>query len=161
MQASTLSVRSLWFPSIAEMRAWDNSVGKMYFQPMRGGWFRLGPRLSNLQAARFAPVLRAQLRGEEEGPTTLEGAVALPGTTRGLMWAWAALLGLWLTVEIVNLSTSIHGAGFLVWWFLLAAGSAAAVWLGWKKGGEALEDALSSLQSILEDEHIGDDDWGA
>lgn len=160
LRASLLPMRSLWFPTLAEMRRWDRSDHPLWIRWHGPDGFEVGPRLFNLQAARFCPVLRGRLR-EVGGRTRVEGEVATPRFTAGLLGVWSLVLAAWLGLGLRGVLVADADPGFLVWWAVLLAGLVAVAVLGRTQGGAALEAALPALARCAADPEAGDDDWDA
>lgn len=158
LRAGLLPIRSLWFPTLAELRRWDGATAPLYLRERRDGRLELGPRLANLQAARFAPMLLVRLTPEGHHRTRLDGRVAYPGFATGLLCVWGAVLVAWLAAGLAG--THEEGSGWLVWWVGLAVVLLLAAGLGWAMGGQALNAALPELARVARDPGAGADDWG-
>lgn len=143
-----LVIRSVWFPTLKELAAWTESEQALYLSPQTGGEVEVGPRLHNMWASCFSPVvcLKIHDRGDE---SELEFHVGLPRTTRRLMIAWGAMMLIWLAVlTFANNGDDLQRT--LPFWILLSGATAAGPWLGRVMGGRALSDAIPWLQRVLE-----------
>lgn len=153
------AVRSLWFPTLREMRAWDASTAALYVRWRGAGGFEVGPRLMNQQAARLSPVLRAAISEAEAGQCRLSGRIVMPTAARALLVVWSLVLLVWLGVLLAAIERGDRQLDVLVVWLLAALGTAVAVTVGWVAGGRALRSALPELVRVASDPDSGEDDW--
>lgn len=113
----------------------------------------IGPRLSSLWAACFAPALVGTMTAE--GSTThLRWRIRWPQPTRGLVVAWWLVLVIW-AVAIV---TGYTEGEPVVFWVFLVLMSTIGPWLGWQLGGQALLAAWPALKLAIEQPEV-DEDW--
>ncbi|MCB9681274.1 MAG: hypothetical protein H6733_07350 [Alphaproteobacteria bacterium] len=158
--ASCLRIRSLWFTSLAEQRAWARSTDPLFLRGPTEGTIELGPRLSNLQAARLAPVLHLDLVATGDGRTRLQGRFEAPRFAFVLLALWGATMVLAAGAMVAR---AVQGAAVsppeVVAWCVIAGGVGVAAWIGWRKGGEALRAALPELARRAGDPDAGADDW--
>ena len=154
-----LRVRSVWFPTLAELRAWDRSTEPLYVRWTDDLRFELGPRLVNMSAARFCPVLRGELHTSPDGRTRLQARWGRNRMTSALLWIWAALLVMWMVLGVAGNQGPEGTYGWMVFWAMLAAGWAVAWATGVWWGRRELEDRLDELARIAADPSAGDDDW--
>ena len=159
MDALLIAVRSLWFPSMADARAWDASEAELYVRWTGPDTFVLGPKLFNMAAARFSPVLHASIRADDGG-SVLVGRIRFPRMAGGLLGVWTALLVGWLGFGLYVSTQKDEPLGWLVFWALLAA-SLVVVWaVGLVQGGKALDEGLARFVVALADDGALEDDWG-
>ena len=143
-----LVIRSVWFPTLKELDAWQSTEAPLYVSAQGPNRVEVGPRLHNMWASCFSPVVHIELRSDAGG-TALDYALGLPRTTRRLMIAWGALMLIWLAV----LAFANGGEDFqrtLPFWLLLSGATAAGPVIGRTMGGRALSDAIPGLQRVLE-----------
>jgi hypothetical protein len=152
-------VRSLWFPSLREMRGWDVATSALYICWTGPLSFEVGAWLINQQAARFSPVFRGSLEAQADGRTRLVAHRTLPRMAIGLLAVWVLVLGAWLSVLVESVSAGERDPGILVIWGMAAAGTLLAGAIGWVMGGRALDAALPELQRVASDPVSGGDDW--
>ncbi len=158
LDGALLGIGSLWFSTLAELRRWDRSTEPLFIRWRSEHELELGPRVVNVQAARFCPVLHARLVPEGNG-TLLEGVVRMPRFALGLLGLWAVLLVGWFALEMPRTLAGAEGWGWLFWWAVLAGSLLAAGGLGWRLGGAALAEGLLALEGIVADPEAGEDDW--
>lgn len=158
--AGLLPVRSVWFPSMAELRAWDSAVEPLYVRWLGERSFEIGPRIGNIQAARFCPVVRGDLIADGHDRTRMSGQLLGQRFTNRLLLAWTALLILWLAALVPPIQSGAEPVGWLVWWAFLVAATAAAWGVGHHKGGRVLVERLPELLAVANDPGAGADDWG-
>ena len=151
-----LGVRSVWFPTPAELREWDETTSPLYVRWSSATHFEIGPRLASMWAACFSPVWRGTLTGEDT--TTVTWSVALPRTTVALLVGWTVVLIGWMAQlgpEIMAGDTSPMMLGF---WGLLAGGTIGGPLVGARFGGEALETELPFLLDAAQTPAV-EEDW--
>lgn len=158
LDAGLLGMSSLWFPSLAEMRRWDGATEVLYVRWPSETSFEIGPRLVNLQAARFCPVVVGSLHAVGTDQTRLTGTVHFPRFSAGLLGLWGLLLTAWLVAGLMG-QEAAHGQGWMVGWLVLAGAAVAAGGLGHLLGGRALRTALPELVRVAGDPGAGADDW--
>lgn len=163
LKGGTLSMRSLWFPSLADLRAWDRASESLWIRWTDERAFALGPRLFNVSAARFCPEVRATL--EAEGVRTrIRGTRHYPAFATGLLAVWTGALAVWLLLGLwmwrTDPAAQDAGLGWLLWWAIVAGALLVAFGVGSLAGGRALDAALPDLARVARDEGAAEDDWG-
>ncbi|MGC6491810.1 MAG: hypothetical protein ACON5B_03135 [Myxococcota bacterium] len=148
-------MRSIWFPTLAEYRAWDASHEHAFVLETRDGLI-VGARIVNASAARLLPVVRLTLQ-PSGNKTTLNIAIGWLTVTKIVGIAWGIVLMLWL-VALVQAAPD-QQAGGLFWWSILAGGSTLATLTGWVQGRKELRRAVDHIVAALEDDAAGADDW--
>ncbi|MCB9665019.1 MAG: hypothetical protein H6732_12970 [Alphaproteobacteria bacterium] len=156
LERGLLVVRSVWFPSLAELRRWERADEPLYLRH-DGADLEIGPRLGNLQAVRFCPVLALRVEADGAG-SRLTGRLRLPRFTRGLLAVWAGVQAVWLVVG-VTLGDVDAGSGWIPWWIVVTLALVGAVALGHVAGGNALRERLPALVRIAQDPGAAEDDW--
>ncbi len=157
LEARLFPIRSVWFPTRAELRDWSASGSPLYLRWLGSGRFEIGPRVDNMWAACFSPVIRGALHADGGG-TRLTWERAFPRLTRAVQAAWAVLLAGWLAALAPAIARGEESPGTLVFWVLLAGATAASTAVGGKLGGRALDDALPWLVEVASEEPV-DEDW--
>lgn len=147
-----LVIRSVWFPSTSEAENWRSSGVPLYVRPLSTHALELGPRLENMWASVFSPVLVGTLTDAASG-CEVQWSRRPVRLTSGILATWVALLVAWPVTMVV--SGDVGGFWF---WLLLAASTISAPIVGWVRGGQALDDGIPWLEAILlaEDE---EEDW--
>lgn len=158
LERGLLPVRSLWFPTLAELRAWGHATSPLFVRAV-GRRIEVGPRVNSLQAARFCPVLLASLEPQGEHATRVAGEVRFPRFAAGLLAAWAVVLVVWLGLGTVSSLGGEPVGAWLIWWVVLAAALGLSGGLGGRLGGQALREALPELARVARDDAAGGDDW--
>ena len=138
-----LAVRSVWFPTVADLENWRRSGVPLYVRQLSATSVELGPRLDNLWASVFSPVWVLQLT---DGPTGCEARWRRRPTavTAAVLLVWAGILLVWPVA--MWLTGDVSGVGF---WLLLTAAAISAPTVGWIRGGKALDDGIPWLEAIL------------
>lgn len=156
---SMLEMADLWFASRQAMRAWDRSVAPLYLRRIAKDRAEIGPRLGNLSAARWCPVVTLSIEPHGEGSVLTLGAPRLPGTAL-LLWGVVAALNTGWALAIV-LAWRTGGEEGRGWPLCLALygvlGMAQAV--AWGPGLASLRGALPALWRAVEVPTAGQDDW--
>lgn len=152
LRRGLLPIGSVWFATLAELRAWDRATDTLYVRALRGGELEIGPRLRNVSAARLAPVWRVQL-DRVDGGTRLVGHRRWTGTTVGLGVAWGVVLAVWLALTV----RGGDAAGMLVIWAAVAVAIVVGAVGGWVAGGRALDAARPDLARAASGADDGDD----
>jgi hypothetical protein len=152
-------VRSLWAPTLRELRAWDASTAALYVRWIGERGFEVGPRLVNPQAARMSPVLRGRLEEAGTGQTRISGSVRMPAFVVGLFLVWGVVLLVWLALLLVSIRDGVRQPGVLMVWLVPALGTVIGIAVGWVAGGSALRQALPELGRVGSDPASGEDDW--
>jgi hypothetical protein len=159
MNRALHEVRSLWFPSLREMRAWDVTTSRLYVRWQGDTAFEIGPRLVNQQAARFCPVIRGELSRTEDGRTRVQGRRETPTGAAVLLLTWAVVLVVWAAIEVPRVMEGTVPAGAMFWWALAVAGTVVTARIGAVQGGRELQEALPDLTHAAGDARWGQDDW--
>lgn len=148
-------IRSVWFPTQRELRAWDASGSLLYVRPLGPGAVEIGPRLASLWAACFAPVDELRLAADAGG-TTLVAHRRLPRFTTGLLAVWWVLTVLW-GVERIPAVLAGESPAWLLFWTILAVSATTGPAMGWVFGGQALDAARPQLLEALATPDLGED----
>lgn len=163
-----LPVRSLWFASPADQRAWQQAGVPLYVlrdnadpepqsddPPWTDGVpsLEVGPRLASLWASCFAPALEGRFVVDGDS-TTVKWRMRWPRPTLVLVIGWWVVLVGW-AVAILTGRTEGQPA---VFWIFLVLTSTVGPWLGWTLGGQALYAAWPVLKEALEQPDV-DEDW--
>lgn len=141
-----LVVRTTWFPTPRELRAWNSSGVPAYARWLRGGRIEIGPRLESMWAACFTPVLRGRMEALD-GKTRVVWRRSWPRFTIGLIGMWATVLAAWMMGILFQLSQGHVDTGALFWWTFLAVATFSGPWLGARYGGPELEEAERWVRS--------------
>lgn len=136
-------VRSVWFPTRAELATWESSGAPLYVRPLGPGRFEVGPRLDNMWASVFSPVWELRLEPDGAGAHA-QWSRRLPQLTRIVLGIWTTILLAWGAM----LATG-QGTNSAPFWGLLGLATAAAPLVGRSRGGSALEDGVPWLAAIL------------
>lgn len=158
LSAGLVPMRSLWFPTPAELRAWDRATAPLYLRRASGGAVEVGPRLGNLQAARLCPSVVLTFT-PIDGGTRVQGRAAMPVfawrllaivTVLGVLWA-GVIGGAWVT----------GGPAARGWPFcaVLLGAVLAVHTLARGPGRDALAVGLRALPGVASDPNAGSDDW--
>ena len=153
-----LRVGSVWFPTTGELRKWDDTALPLYIVRSRDNSIEVGPRLGNLWASCFSPVLRATLESTPEG-TTIRWRRGWPRVTNGVLWAWTAVLLIWLAVLSPQIASGAEHPVWLVWWSILAGTRVAATLLGGHYGGQTLDENMPWLIGAAAEDVVEEEDW--
>lgn len=132
-----LVVRSTWFPTPKELRAWNASGVPAYVRWLRHDGIEIGPRLESMWAACFSPVLRGHMEARD-GQTRITWRRALPGFTVGLLGTWATVLALWCAAIAWQFTQGYIDVGAILWWCVLALFTVSAPLIGLHFGTPAL-----------------------
>lgn len=135
-----LVVRSTWFPTPRELRAWQASGVPAYVRWLRGDVVEVGPRLESMWASCFSPVLRGPME-TDGGRTRVAWRRTWPRFTVGLLGLWVAVLLVWLVAIAWQIANGYVDVGAVFWWCFLAATTAAAPLIGWRFGARELDEA--------------------
>lgn len=149
LQTRLLVVRSVWFPTQRELRAWRDSGVPLYVRRLGPARVEVGPRLESMWAACFAPVLEARI-AEDGASTHLEWRRRWPRFTLGLLIAWWVVLIGWLLAQ--------GDPGRLPFWAFMAVMSTLGPAVGWVFGGRALDQSVPWLTEALCQPEV-DEDW--
>lgn len=155
LEAALLVVRSVWFPTVTEQRAWTASTAPLYVRWRGPDALEVGPRLYSMAAARWAPMWAGRLVGDGSGRTRFVGRVRFAPLAQGLLAGWTLVLLAWLAAELQR-GGALH---WLPWWLALAALTASTAVLAAVPGGRALRAALPDLLRLAADPEAGADDW--
>jgi len=159
--ARLLPVRSLWFASHGDQRAWSQAGVPLYVLRDRAddaddgdvAPIEVGPRLGSLWASCFAPVLDGRF-AREGADTTIHFRIRWPRPTLGLVLAWWVVLLGWA----LAIATGRTEGQPTVFWVFLALMSTIGPGLGWQLGRRALEEAWPFLVQAIEQPEV-DEDW--
>lgn len=151
-----LVVRSTWFPTPRELRAWEASGVPAYVRWLRHDVIEVGPRLESMWASCFSPVLRGPLQAEG-ARTRVAWRRAWPGFTVGLLGLWVTVLLVWFVAIAWQISEGYVDAGAVFWWCFLAAATASAPLLGWRYGGPELDEAEAWVRQMAS--LAAEEDW--
>lgn len=138
-----LPIRSLWFPSRAEVQAWNDSGCPIYARGLASDRVECGPRLGAMWASVFSPVFELHLTPEGPG-TRLSSRRRFPAMTVAVLGVWAVLVGLWGAALAAGFEP--NGAP---WWALVALSTVGAPLVGWFRGGRALDAGVPWLNEVL------------
>jgi len=156
LRSRLLLVRSVWFPSPRELRAWSTTGVPLYVRPLGPRSLEVGPRLHSMWAACFSPVQELVLAGEDR--TTVVHRRRLPRFTTGLLVVWWVLTVAWAAAIVPQVLAGDESPAWLLFWTVLAASSTGGPALGYVMGGRALDEALPWLAEMLETPDV-DEDW--
>lgn len=141
-----LVMRSLWFPTPRELRAWKDAGVPAYVVWLPDDGFEVGPRTESMWAACFSPVLRGRLE-DEVGRTRLAWKRSWPRFTMSVLAMWAVTLTAWLVAIGVQLASGTVDLGAILWWTVLAVSTSLGPGLGATLGGRALDDAAEWVRT--------------
>lgn len=136
-------VGSVWFPTRAEVEAWNDAGTPVYVRRIGRDRVEIGPRLGAMWASAFSPVW--------VGSLTADGAGAVVRWTRRYPSVTVAVIGIWLVLVALwggALALGIQPAG-LPWWVLTAASTVAAPAVGWVRGGKALDAGIPWVAEVM------------
>ena len=138
-----LVVRSLWFPTRAELLGWADSGCPVYFTPLGPGRFAVGPRLGAMWASVFSPRFVGEITPAGSGSRVV-WSVTYDPITWVVLGIWVVLVGVWGG----SLWMGFQPNG-LIWWCLIALVTAATPVVGAVRGGSALRATIPWLIEIL------------
>lgn len=138
-----LVVRSVWFPTRAELAAWEGAGVPVYVRPLSPHLLELGPRLGSMWASVFSPVLVLHLQPHGSGARATWSR-RLPNLTRAVLALWVSILAAWGAVLAAG--SAWNSTPF---WILLAFATALAPVVGRVRGGSALDDGVPWLAAVL------------
>jgi hypothetical protein len=153
-----LCVGSLWFPSRAELQAWDEADMPLYIVRNRTTTLEIGPHLANMWASCFSPVLRGTLENRSDG-TAISWSRGWPTVTHFVLWSWTVVLAIWLLVLLPQIASGSEHPIWLLWWSILSATRVAATALGGHYGGQTLDTHIPWLTQALTEVLVEEEDW--
>ncbi len=153
-----LRIGNPWFPTRTELKEWEDSAVPFYIIRSKGNEVEVGPRLNNLWAACFSPVLRGTLAATDSG-TTITWDRSWLRITSVLLWGWTAVLAVWLAVLVPQIASGSEHPIWLLWWTIVAATRVAATLLGGHYGGLEMEQHMPWLNSAATEEIVEEEDW--
>lgn len=148
-----MPVRSVWFPTPAELRRWEESGLPLYVRRVGAATVEVGPRLGSMWASCFAPV--DVLRFDTDGKVAVSRR--LPRFTVGILavW-WVATIG-WGASELPKVAAGDLHPAFLVFFAVLALASTVGPWVGWRQGSTWLDGHRRWWVEALEGQADGED----
>lgn len=152
-----LTVRSVWFPTRNELRDWNETRSPLYVRWLGDHRFEVGPRLVNMWAACFSPVVRGALEADPQG-TRMRWERGFPRFTRAVQGFWVVLLAAWFVALVVSVGRGTEPAGVFGFWLLLAGSTVVSTAVGGRMGGRALDEALPWMVEIASQPPV-DEDW--
>ena len=108
-------------------------------------------------AACFSPVVEGTLH-TVDGQVRVDLQRRFPKITSALLSLWTVTLTIWLGVLIWNITTQDEPLVWLLWWAILAGGTAAAPVVGGRLGGAVLDEALPELDKAAR-QPLVEEDW--
>jgi hypothetical protein len=130
-----VAVRSVWFPTPKELRAWEGSGVPLYARRIGRTTVEVGPRLGSMWASCFSPV--DELGFGADGVVTQRRR--FPRFTTGLLVVWWVAIAGWGASELpLVVSGDMHPA-WLVFFGLLAGSAGLGPVVGWRMGGAWLD----------------------
>lgn len=139
----SIVVRSVWFPTTAELTGWGLSGCPVYLRPLSADRAEIGPRLGSMWASVFSPVLELRLEPTPEG-SRAQWHRRYPRFTAGVLVLWAALVVLWGSAIALGLHP-----GAEPWWAIITASTLAAPAVGWIAGGRALDATIPWVSTVV------------
>jgi hypothetical protein len=136
-------VRSLWFPTRAELTAWGDSGCPVYLTPLGPGRFAVGPRLGAMWASVFSPCFVGEIT-----PAGTGSRVTWETTYHRTTWLVLGIWGLLVSAWGIAIALGLHPGGFL-WWMIITVSTAAAPTVGAMWGGIALSKTVPWLSEVL------------
>lgn len=137
-----LPVRSVWFPTRGDLARWATSGCPLYVRRLGPRSVQVGPRLDNMWASVFSPVLELRLSEGEEPELAVRKR--LDHVTTAVLVGWSVVVLLWGGALLTG---AVPPA--LPFWLLIAGATVAAPLVGWTQGGRALEAGLPWLVEVL------------
>jgi len=156
LRARLLLVRSVWFPTPRELRAWTASGVPLYVRPLGPRRLEVGPRLHSMWAACFSPVDELVLSGDDQAQLSVRRRA--PRFTLGLLVVWWVVTVAWAAAVIPTVIAGEESPAWLLFWMVLAIASTAGPALGYVLGGRALDEAHPWLADQLQTPDV-DEDW--
>ncbi|MBX2796650.1 MAG: hypothetical protein KTR31_03240 [Myxococcales bacterium] len=154
LQQRLLPIRSLWFPTPKELRAWDQTGVPLYVRASSASTVQIGPRLQSMWAACFSPQLHGRITEYGAG-SRLTWQARFPRFTLGLLFGWWVVLVAWPLAAWQSDDDPARWGPF--WAFLLLCSTLGPA-AGWWFGMAALRDALPWLRETLEQPPV-EEDW--
>lgn len=133
----------MWFPTRSELDAWSESGCPVYIRPLAPDHVEVGPRLGSMWASVFSPVLDLRFVDSEAG-ADVHLHRRLPHLTTGVLLLWTVVLIAWGAALFAG-----EAPGAAPFWALLALATPAAGWVGWDRGGRALDAGIPWLTEVL------------
>lgn len=156
LRQELLPVRSLWLPSRKELDAWSHSAAPLYVRFVGPQRIEIGPRTYSVQTACLCPVWRGELRaGSAGGELRLHRG--LPRLTALMAATWLAVELVWAAVGLPEVLAGELHPSWLLWWGIPWIGGAAALGLGWWRGGQQLDAARPELERIARAPVVAED----
>lgn len=137
-----LALHSVWFPTRADIARWNRSGCPLYVRRRGDRRALVGPRLGNMWASAFSPVLELQLSTDGAG-TRVHVRRRLEPVTLTVLALWSVLLAGWAIAFAIE--TSFPGGV----WLLLVVATVSAPIVGWVQGGRALDAGIPWLTEVL------------
>jgi len=156
LRSRLLLVRSVWFPTPRELRAWSTTGLPLYVRPLGPRRVEVGPRLHSMWASCFSPVDELVLGGEQR--TTLTVQRRLPRFTLGLLVVWWVVTVAWGAAGVPQVIAGLESPAWLLFWTVLAVASTGGPAMGFVMGGKALDEAAPWLRETLETPDV-EEDW--
>ncbi len=158
LDARLLVVKSLWFPTPRELRAWDQSGVPLYLRWLGPHQFEIGPWLASMWASAFSPVWRGEIIAEGER-ARLSWRRTWTALTWGVLIAWWIVVIGWAGALIVVVGGGQESPWWVLWWGLLALSTTAGPAVGWRFGGRALDAQHDWLEVAAADPLVDGEDW--
>ena len=143
-------VGSIWFPTVGELQGWPGAEAPLYLRRLSGDRLEIGVRSHSLYAARFCPVLRGQLQDLGDR-TRIDVAPTLDRFTLVVVIGLGAVLAVWAAVLAMGLGTGQTRPAAIGFWALLLLALVGGLGVGWRQGGDALEERLPWLRRAAEE----------
>jgi len=149
-------IRSVWFPTLRELRGWRESGVPLYVRVLGPQAFEVGPRLQSMWASAFSPVYAGRIEAAEDG-AQVRWSRRWPRFTLALLVGWWILLAAWPPLLAAQIQAGDDHAGWLPFWAFLVLSSTAGAGVGWVMGGRELDAAVPWLTAALTQPEVGED----
>jgi hypothetical protein len=137
-----LPMHSVWFPTRADTERWSQSGSPLYVLPPGRTGVTVGPRLGNMWASAFSPVLHLTLAAEDGG-TRVTSRRRMDPVTLAILLCWSVVLAGWGAGMVAGAAS-----GWPFWGMLLVA-TVTGPAVGWIRGGAALDAGIPWLTEVL------------
>jgi len=149
-----LVVRSVWFPTPKEIQAWASSGQPVYVRFLAADRAEIGPRLQSMWASCFSPVDVLSFKAE------LSVRRRFPWMTAGVIAVWWFAAAVWGASGVPRVIAGEESPAWLVFWIAIVAFTTLGPWVGWIKGGQALDEARAWWVEALSVPRV-DEDWSS
>jgi hypothetical protein len=146
------AVRSVWFPTLKELRIWRLSGLGLYVRRVGPAQVEVGPRVPSMWAACFSPVDVLTFR---DG--SLSWSRRFPRFTIGLLGVWWVVIAGWGVQGIPQVIRGEQPLAWLLFFGLLAGAAIVGPIVGWRFGGDHLDQFRQQLVGALRVEDSGED----